>query len=476
MKGERISNGIIATILIVVIVLPLITFNWKQGVLSKSENRYLTSFPKLFNDEGYFSETVGDDLTSWFKDNLGLRDEYINLSGRIEYNLFHRSPSYKVELGKDGWLYYTQEHNIEIASGEYPDFDETILEEICEQQKIIERKLKKQGIDYVLILPPSKVSIYPEFIQSGDYSINNGVLTPVDILANYIEAHSDIKVVRLKDALLEAKESTQNRLYYKTDTHWNQYGQYVGYCEIVSKLNEFEILNSSPVSVTYTEINQTGDLSAMIGNNANKYKETVPVTHIETPTATIINTGEVYESMQDVAKQNAFPSAALYENAIVAPRMLLYGDSMFNDALQPLLAENMSSLSYYWGFNITQEAIDIAKPDVVCLEIGERLLSGLDTVTEPYAKTIIDIDSDNMTMDIYFRDKFEYDKMWFPTWSATGGQEDLVWYPAERNEEGLWHVQINLKEHGGLDIYNIHFYSGKETWENNVYAMTYNTK
>lgn len=53
--------------------------------------------------------------------------------------------------------------------------------------------------------------------------------------------------------------------------------------------------------------------------------------------------------------------------------------------------------------------------------------------------------------------------IYFPTWSVSGGQDDIAWYTASR-VNGSYQVTVNTKNHNGGDVgkYNIHVY-GKDS-------------
>jgi len=359
---KNISEKIILCFFIILLLLPLVTFNFIQDKISKNENRYLENIPDLIDSKGNFSSTFFEDFSKWFKDNIGLRDEFIKLCAWTEYKIFNRSHNKEVEVGTNDWLYYTSENNIEIVKGTYPDFGENELKKICEEQIKIKNYLANQGIEYVLILTASKISIYPEYSFNGFYLPTK---TPADVLADYLEENSDIKVVRIKDALLEEKNKNNKLLYYKTDSHWNEYGAKIGYLELIKKLNEWNIISSEPIELEIYENGlATGDLALMnyidsfcyekgCITKRNKFKSNIEV--IDKKTHKCIN------------------------NSVSGPTVLSYGDSM-NTQLIHLLAENVPELIFIHEREISQKDIDIVKPEVICYQLGERRLNFLTTL------------------------------------------------------------------------------------------------
>ena len=56
-----------------------------------------------------------------------------------------------------------------------------------------------------------------------------------------------------------------------------------------------------------------------------------------------------------------------------------------------------------------------------------------------------------------------YERVRFPTWSEENGQDDLVWYEAELNEDLFWETVVPLDRHhsSGVHLYFIHAYATK---------------
>ena len=391
------------------------------------------------------------------------------MNSKIQYDIFNHSDIEKVVVGKNGWLFYSGENNIKIATEEYPDFDEGELKDICQKQIETQQRLAEQGIEYVLILPPSKVSIYPEYLK-GNFAVTR---TPVDILADYLEEHSDIKVIRLKTALLKEKEYSDSLLYFKTDSHWNAYGYYIAYNALVDKLNEWHINESTSAEVDFAEEAYMHDLTGMLVESNEKYYENnISDCRILNATATQITTGEMYDKVQKYISDKAIRHGTYYENSNRdLGSFIVFGDSMFMNRLERLMAENCSNLTCIWSYNITQEAINLFTPDVVFMEVTERNLNKLGSYRHELITTAFTMTDGNI-LDIVCNDFGQYDKMWCPVWSEENGQDDLIWYEAERLDDSTWHIAVDLNKHHTNGIYNIHFYQGSIAKEEAKYALS----
>lgn len=471
----NVEKKLFSVIFVVMLVIPLLSTNLKPNMVSKSENRALASFPQLYDSEGNINKNYVNQFENWFNDNVGLRDFFFGTNSKIQYDLFNNSAVSDVVVGRDGWLFYNKSNNMQIASNEYPGLDEGDLQIICNRQVEIKNRLADMGIEYILFLPPSKVSIYPEYLN-GNFSITK---TPVDIVADYLQAHSDIKVIRLKEALLEEKDmNPEALLYYKTDTHWNAYGAYVAYKEMVKTMQNWGIVATDPAEVNFNEDSWLHDLmGTMVNDNEKYYEESLTSTYsILEPKAHQIADGEKYSFIQNYIQSKFIRRADYFVNEnLEAPVFLVFGDSMFMDFLVPIMAENSSAIVGIWSYDISEEIINCVKPDVVFSELTERELASLENTSEEFVQSKIFVDDSKLV--VKFCDFGEYENMWFPIWSEENDKDDIVWYTAQRDDEWHWKVEVDLNAHKTNGLYHIHFYQGITDDYNNssyVHGVDYN--
>lgn len=62
------------------------------------------------------------------------------------------------------------------------------------------------------------------------------------------------------------------------------------------------------------------------------------------------------------------------------------------------------------------------------------------------------------TFYVYANGVVNATSVFFPTWSAVGGQDDIVWYPGANMGGGNWRAAINLASHPGLGTIYVHVY------------------
>ena len=288
----------------------------------------------------------------------------------------------EVYIGEDGWYYYTQDNNLKIARNEYP-LTEELLQEIAKDQQAIQEYYTERGIDYVLVLNPSKVSIYPEYIGWG---INQVQETPMDILARYLEENTTVSVISTKDALLAEKKN--QIVYFKTDTHWNLIGAYTGYKSILYQLGELGLIkNAVPASVREYPTTFRGEFSAMMGDETLLPLEEVKGIEFVDQRAARVYDGELFNQVNRVKQKfNILENSLIYTNPDAEKEtILIYGDSMFEYwNIVPLFAENSSDLVYLRSYFMYDDLTEAVKPDLVIYEWGERLITRMPGSYSPW--------------------------------------------------------------------------------------------
>lgn len=397
MFNESKKNISIIAIFILLIGLPVITLRWVGGDYSAAEKRILAPMPTLLQDDGSLNINAQSEIKDWFGDHIGFRDEFVFVNSYIRYNFFHQSPSAQVHIGKDGWFYYTLDNNLEIAIGAYPLSDET-LAAILQNHLAVQKKLQAKGIDYVIVLPTSKVSIYPEFMRYGSGEV---CVTPVDIVANYLENNSDLKVVRLKEELLEAKQTEQ--VYYKTDTHWNQYGAYVAYRKIIENMQQWGLCNTAPIDVDFVDAEYTGEFGAMLGIDLGA--ESTKNSLILNPQAIKNPETEKNSVFCNILEAEGISNPChFYSNpAVTGKKVIMFGDSMFGSwNATELLAENFSEFTYIWdNGELKSSLIDYVQPDIVIFEFTERFLNSTPYKNTSFIKeALMDYDAQILSYEI----------------------------------------------------------------------------
>jgi alginate O-acetyltransferase complex protein AlgJ len=199
-----------------------------------------------------------------FADRFGGRDALIGFHHAATVVLLRRSPVQNVLVGRDGWLYYKGDDGRAFDR----DFRRVTPPSAAETAVIAEgiarrvRFLKEMGVDYLLAVVPDKQTIYPEHVPPQLQPVSD--VSPLDALLAALSPEIRAHVLDLRPALRDARR--QQQVYWRTDSHWNRLGAWVGGTEIVAALRNDPTGGARPaLPETRAEGVMAGDLARMIG-------------------------------------------------------------------------------------------------------------------------------------------------------------------------------------------------------------------
>lgn len=376
MKAIRV---IFIVLICVMLVIPVLTSDFSK-TYSPLETRPLTGVPKTHKANGDINYDFFKQYGNRFADHIGMRDQMIGLYSEIMVNGFGLSSSPKIEFGKDDWMFYTNENNIDIGTGKFM-FNDAELKLIADNQQAISDYYKSIGKEYVLIFTPSKASVYTEYVF-GNYEVCE---TIIDQVTDYLLENTDVKVINVKDAELEAKDKGQ--LFLKTDTHWTQLGTYYAYLDIVDKLNNFGLDIGTPVVPEFEPLEVAGEFSHMLGKNGVLKPEKVYNAVWDTATDQFTDDGDpAIKAITDFNSNVTYMAAntqqpVLFRNTEAQSdlKVLTYVDSMWRPdrGLPKYLSENFSEIVYTRMRTIDTAVDELYDADVVIWSMTERFIPTL---------------------------------------------------------------------------------------------------
>ena len=209
-------------------------------------------------------------VQAYFDDHLPFKNELVRFYNRLEIGLFHTSTSKRVAIGKDGWLFFkdvTDGDPISNYRGKHL-LSEYELERIAQNMQTTKNNLEAEGREFIIFIPPNKERVYSEYMP--DYYGEPAEMYPVRQIVEYLRAHTDVKVVYPYLALMDAKAALGSdiNLYYKTDTHWNELGAYIGTRELLRALGiELAALDAPGITIEKSKV-AAGDLADMLNLGA----------------------------------------------------------------------------------------------------------------------------------------------------------------------------------------------------------------
>ena len=269
-------------------------------------------------------------------------------------------------VGEEGWLEYTGGRNLDYFQN-IQTMQAGRVENIQSNLQILYDSLSERHITLVVVIAPNKATIYPDKLPNEIQKI--GSQSELDILINIMKQKGPPVLLDLRQALLDARR--ERDVYYKTDTHWNSYGSFIAYREIVKTLSQ-----------TYPEIvpHQIEDYKrSPIGGDVRDIAGLMGATHLLEPSFFLIPKRS--EPTWVFYNDDDIPTRVSYSSEEKLPRLLMYVDS-FGSPLIPMLAPHFNEATFIqtnskYSDLLRIDEIDIAEPDIVILEFVERRQNGL---------------------------------------------------------------------------------------------------
>jgi hypothetical protein len=337
---RTVRNLVLVTALVLTIVLPLAgTATGAESRLANLENRELAAMPELKMDT---ITSLPWKFESYFNDHFGFRGALVKWNSTVRVEYLKTSTSPEVVLGENRWLFH--QRGVKDYRG-LTSFTESQLQEIVQITEARSDWLAARGIYFLAVVVPNKETIYPEYLPKTATRVQQK--TKLDQYLEYFRSNSDIRVLDLRTALLVAK--TQYPVYYRTDTHWNNYGAFVGYCEILTELSSrfpgLQPPSTSDYDITLENASYSGDLARMLA---------LPEMFKESGTPRVVfKTGGASELVK-------------------VKKIFVFKDSFF-DALEPYFSTHFGEVvtAPVWG-GFDGELLEGEQPDVVVQICVER--------------------------------------------------------------------------------------------------------
>jgi alginate O-acetyltransferase complex protein AlgJ len=361
-KIGRIEEAALITLFLIAVWLPLLLMMSKGGAgQSAQEKRRLAALPGLAFNRRALSAFRGK-FNLYFKDNFGGRATLIRWQAIAKVKYLGVSTSPHVFVGKDGWFYFNGGGGLEGYYNRPPFAPEQLKRW---RQFLLARRdwLRARGIPYLIVFAPDKHSIYPEYLPGA---IRRGISdVRLDQLLADLKEHTDLDVLDLRPALLEAKQRRQ--VFLKTDTHWNNYGGFTAYRSLVTRLGQ-SFPGMTPLQESDCEMGvrvfDEGDIASFLGLGGGLLREDYLALAPRPPDYQI----------KEARTGNSIILITEHKNQKL-PRLLMFRDS-FATAMIPFLSQHFSCAFYVSeaDHRFRPEMIKTERPDIVVQESVERFL------------------------------------------------------------------------------------------------------
>lgn len=338
-------------VILVIVSLPVIYFNFIPNSISEIDNRYLQEIPL---------GVESDDTSIWesyINDRIGFRDNAISAYTSLNDDLFHEMVHPTYEYGKDDYVFF----KLGMNSRDTEFIDEYVLFLTKIQNYCFEK-----NVPFIYVINPSKTTIYSQYLPSG-YNYRN---SNMDYFVHKLN-ELNINYIDNTSLLLEKskKEQVFNRQY--DAGHWNDLGAYYGINNIIKKMQEYypKIEINSLDMFNKNTLTAASLLVSKLVFNENNPQYTLK----NDISSNIINVSENYANSIKLDTNYKTFSFRKNENANNDIRAMYFQGSYLNTRVQmtwPSVKEcvnihgyqNVIDFDYY--FNIFQ-------PDIVVFESAE---------------------------------------------------------------------------------------------------------
>lgn len=273
----------------------------------------------------------------------------------------------QVAVGKDGWLQYTGGRSLDNYQNPRK-IPRKVLQKTQQKLQTLYEELNKRNITLILVLPPDKTTIYPDKVPDEIQKITSQ--SKLDAFTTYLQQHGPPVLVDLRPALKKGRKKQD--IYYKTDTHWNAYGTFIAYTEIMKELSkkypllvandikDFQKITSEPHLHDLSQIMGANDLLEISPNLTLKNYTDNNVTKL------VLNNDTIPLEISTTAKDNL-------------PTLLMFRDS-FGSGIQYFISHHFHKGIFILNTStypdaLSLETIDVFKPNIVIIEIVERFFS-----------------------------------------------------------------------------------------------------
>jgi len=340
--------------------------------VANTENRRLA-------DKPFFKINLLDpfpaEYESYYNDHFAFRNQFVKLYADVSLDFFGKCPyPDQVVIGRNNELFLVFRELDHYRRKNL--FSKSELNKIRSDFSYRKQYLAERGVDYYVALCPTKYSIYPENIP--------WYIKPADTLSRteqFINLMNElgIQVIDIKSAILKAKDSIPEHLYWKTDNHWNDLGAFVAYKEIIEQVSkkhtEIKTVHFSDYSITKFE-GKGGNLAGIL-NRAEENTEPNYEFKPRFPTQSITIKECPYPIPGEFEKESYFHG--YYTNDTELPKILVFHDS-FGNKLMPYMKNSFSRTVFIldkWQYRLNEHIVESEKPDIYITLTLESLLQSL---------------------------------------------------------------------------------------------------
>ena len=209
---------------VLMILLPLLTFQTEAEVVSDIDNRKLADNPWVHWQQGERKD-IRKRIQNYINDRIGFRSDMIMAYTRLNDICFGEMvhPSYR--YGKNGYVFSRG-----MLSTEYNSYHEVFADMV----KSLADYCESRGVAFIFVWEPYKQEIYPEYISDGIHYDSKWVVEMMKALEKRNIRYVDNTIT------METEKNRGEEVFNKKfdSNHWNAKGLFYGSNAILSELQK----------------------------------------------------------------------------------------------------------------------------------------------------------------------------------------------------------------------------------------------
>lgn len=227
--------------------------------------------------------------------------------------------------------------------------------------KEITTEASRHGTKVVLLIAPDKARIYSNYLPD---ELHVSKIRYIDFYLSELTKNKELIIYDPEDDLLEITNNIDEKLYYRTDSHWNLKGAYIAYTGLLKKLG------MNPVQVSFESVNSLHggliDIAELKDENIHFHNDdTFKIQFIQQTSIQCISKGLTNEAFGN--NEDCINSLAPIDK-----KVWVIGDS-FSAALRDYLTASFKKVNFVGHWNeqlpILSKELSEAKekPDIVII-------------------------------------------------------------------------------------------------------------
>ena len=428
---KKIGSIIFCVIFFGLISLPLVFMPWTGYQLT--ENRPPSPLPEVFTEEG-LNLALPVEFADYFMDRFAGRVQMVDAYSRLLGGLFGVSSNEKVIIGRDSWLFFYETVGDFDGTAALCDAD---MEKLTQYLLSIQREAEARGQVFIVAIAPNKNTVYGEFMPAR--YIRTDQPTNLDRLL----LNEELNILDLHEVLLSVNE----RVYYKTDSHWNALGARFVAREIMNVIEEETGVRADFNWEEFIfDIEMiTGDLARML-YPANPPRE---ATHVFEDSRQRFQTIGRFRTLDDMHITTESDGAPL--------KIAMYRDS-FAESLIHYFSNAFSNAYYTRQTPPNMNRAEFLEADVVIFQIAERRLPELLSFLDAPAHEAVEVAEESLP-----------DRDYNENWKIA-----IITYSLEQDEIGFRSAQDMVLKYGEDRIIHEVFPANHDTHDNLLVAVVGN--